>query len=191
MAGRSVREPVARDQQTQALRRAKRGPCWARRPENQVAWAARADTAQDQAAASAVDTHRLGRLVPIKQMEVALEEAAATPAEVRAVAALAGAAGPVPGNLPRPVATFPPAHHDCRAVTRSPRFSAIRQPAIPMRDPAEALPVLAASVPRADSPVNQAHQVSPASGVVAASLPAKDAARIGVFLAAAAVTSPP
>ena len=123
-------------------------------------------------------------------MEQALEEAAATLAEVQAVAALAGAAGPQQGNLPHLAATSPPAHHDCRAVTRSPRFSAIRQPVIPMRDPAGALPVLAASVARGDSPVNlasPAHQVNPASGVAAASLLAKDAARIGVFLAAAAV----
>jgi hypothetical protein len=155
-----------------------------------VAWGERVDPPEDQAAASAVDTHRPARLVLIKQTEAAFEEAAATQPEAQAVAALALAAGRLRGKLPRLVVTFPLAHHDCQAVTRSPRFSEIRQPAIPMRDPAEALPVLAANVPRADSPGNLAslaHQVSPASGGVAASLLAKDAARIGVFLAAAAV----
>jgi hypothetical protein len=141
-----------------------------------------------QAAASAVDTHRPARLVLIKQMEVALEEAAATQPEAQAVSALAAAAGGLQGNLPRLVVTFPQAHLDCQAVTRSPRFSEIRQQAIPMRDPEREQRELAANVARAASPVNLGHQASPASGAVAASLPAKVAARIGVFLAAAAVT---
>jgi hypothetical protein len=143
------------------------------------------ERAVEREAASAVDIHRPASPVPINQVAAAPREAAEPLAEVRA-AAPAVARPWQEGLAPRAV-TFRTVLRGCRRVKRLPRYSANRRAAIPTHSPVE----LAA---RADSLALAGKEASPAnpgSGAGVELWPARVAAKIGVFLAVAAVMSLP